>query len=425
MTQGTLDVFIGGVLVGSLHGPDPLSFTYADDCLNGLVAVPFADIIPLQQGAISSVEVTAFFENLLPEGDQRLLLEAKHHVSTVFGLLSEVGGDTAGSVVILPAGARPELDSYAKLNWDDVGKMLANSTAIEGVEPVMPRVGNHVSISGAQNKLLISIDVDGSPLFPLGASISTHILKPDIVRANSSIWASAINETIMMRAAKLCGLPVAEVDYVGGSVKSCLVKRYDRIKDPETERWVRIYQADLCQLLNKPSTVKYENDGGPSFKDCYLMVKAKSALPAVDCLNMLKWLFFNLYTGNNDSHAKNISMMATAQGLRLAPFYDLMCTRVYSGLSVNFAFRIGDSFQAGKVSADDVFMLADSIGVTRKYLLDIAATLATKVEAAVPGAVSQLESDLDYTEKVLAERIMQNVADITKKVRARILLGEH
>lgn len=37
-------------------------------------------------------------------------------------------------------------------------------------------------------------------------------------------------------------------------------------------------------------------------------------------------------------------------GLRLATFYDLMIPRVYSGLSNNFAFSIGDKFESHPVS---------------------------------------------------------------------------
>jgi serine/threonine-protein kinase HipA len=57
-------------------------------------------------------------------------------------------------------------------------------------------------------------------------------------------------------------------------------------------------------------------------------VRQYSSAPAVDLLNLLRWVFFNLYTGNNDSHAKNLSVyQPPGQGVRLTPFYDLMCTR--------------------------------------------------------------------------------------------------
>jgi serine/threonine-protein kinase HipA len=98
------------------------------------------------------------------------------------------------------------------------------------------------------------------------------------------------------------------------------------MSDDETLR--RLWQADFCQVAGVPSTVKYEFDGGPSFKDCYELLKKSSVAPANDLLNLLRWLFFNLYVGNNDSHAKNLALLAMPEGLRLAPFYDRMCTSV-------------------------------------------------------------------------------------------------
>ncbi|MDB5746520.1 MAG: type toxin-antitoxin system HipA family toxin, partial [Massilia sp.] len=49
--------------------------------------------------------------------------------------------------------------------------------------------------------------------------------------------------------------------------------------------------------------VKYEADGGPSFRDCFEILRT-SARPGVDRRSVLRWLFFNLYVGKNDSHAK-------------------------------------------------------------------------------------------------------------------------
>ena len=106
------------------HDTEPLSFSYSQDCLSGLISVPFSSIIPLKAGAISTIDVTAYFENLLPEGEQRKLLEAKNHVSTVFGLLSTVGGDTAGSLMILPEGKTPQPDEYLAVTWQDIALSL-------------------------------------------------------------------------------------------------------------------------------------------------------------------------------------------------------------------------------------------------------------------------------------------------------------
>jgi serine/threonine-protein kinase HipA len=420
-TPKQLIVFVNGALSGYLHDTIPLSFSYSDDALNELIFVPFSVIIPLRAGKINSIEVLSFFENLLPEGDQRTILEMRYHATSVFGLLSEVGLDTAGSVVIAPIGSELEPAGYKSSSWADIKKMITGSLY---ENDAMPSIANHAAISGAQNKMLLSIDADGNPLIPLGASISTHILKLDIIRPGSKIWGSASNETLMMKTAKLCGLPVADVSYIP-EVNSCLVKRYDRVYDAAAGCVSRIYQADLCQILGKPSAVKYENDGGPSFKECYLTVKERSNVPSVDASNLLKWLFFNLYTGNNDSHAKNLSMLADqGGGMRLAPFYDLMCTRAYSGLSINFAFKIGSHYQAGLIESGDISLLASEIGVKDRYIFDIAKDMSNKVIKHVQIAANELSEIVGYNDKIVIERITQSVLSIAKKMESRLVPDE-
>jgi serine/threonine-protein kinase HipA len=205
-------------------------------------------------------------------------------------------------------------------------------------------------------------------------------------------------------------------------VKACLVERYDRVRRDDGTL-ARLWQADLCQYAGKPSDVKYEADGGPSFRDCFEILKASSR-PGVDQRNALRWLFFNLYVGNNDSHAKNLSMIASAEGLRLAPFYDLMSTRVYSGLGRNFAFSIGGESEPGKIGPAQLAKFAASLKVAPKYLQRIARDMAAQVETAIPKAVEELLPALGPAEKVMAQRLEQKIGSIVRKMRNRILAGD-
>ncbi len=417
----SLGVFVDNVRVGTLHDTDPLSFTYTQDCLGGLVSVPFSVLVPLKPGRISIPAVTSFFENLLPEGDQRALLQARYHVTTVFGMLSKVGGDTAGSVVILPEGQNPQPDDYLPVSWDDIGALVNNATA--AAPAVIAAADSNASLSGAQHKLLLLLGDGGKPSLPLNASISTHILKPDIKRTGLKVLSSAINETLIMKLAHACKLPTAHVEYLP-KVQSCLVERFDRERD-EAGKLKRLYQADLCQLLGKPSGVKYENDGGPSFKDCYDLVKNSSAVPLTDCHNLVQWLFFNLLAGNNDSHAKNLSMLDTHGRLRLAPFYDLMCTQVYTGLSTHFAFRVGRHFEPGQIDHQDVRALADSIGVNRRLMFRIALDIADRIEKTLPGVAEALLplTPTGSSERILLDRVSKTIHGNIKKIRARFAPG--
>lgn len=418
-----LSVFGPDGRIGTLYPAEPLSFQYSPEWLKKRDAQPLHPAMPLSAAPIDSSFVTAFFENLLPEGDQRKLISMCEQVSTVFGLLSRVGGESAGSVVLLPEGEEPGEPVYQRLTWEQVDALVhrdanpAERDAIEEAAKELPTP--RMSISGAQYKLLLYIGDDGMPQRPMGSSPSTHILKPDIVRSDINVFASAANETIMMLAAHKCGMSTATVSYQPVT-RACLVERYDR-RRMEDGILRRIWQADFCQLLGKPSDVKYEHDGGPGFQECFALLK-KSSQPGVDQRQLLRWLFFNLYTGNNDSHAKNLAMIAAGRGMRLAPFYDLMCTRVYTGLGAHFAFSIAGETDPGKLTHEHIAELAGQLGIGVKYLDGVAKAMADAVDAAVSAAAAEVIPLLDVSERVLAQRVVDKVASITRRMRQRIVL---
>lgn len=412
----TLDVFKDGQRIGLLFDSEPLSFQYADACLKGELAAPFVDLIPLSAERQSGPEIGAFFENLLPEGEQRAIVEARHHVSSVFGLLSMLGGETVGALVIMSAGQSLN-PGYIDTSWATI---LDARDKLGEDENASRALGN--TISGAQHKVLLYLDgATDTPRLPRGAALTTHILKPDITHTRAKVWASAINETLIMRAAERCGLGVANVRYIN-EAKSCLVERFDRQSNDGTN-WQRFHQADLCQLLGIKSDTKYERDGGPSFAQCYHLVKQKSSNPAQDCMRLLRWLFFNLYVGNYDSHAKNLSLLYRDGEVRLSPFYDLMCTAIYPGLSRNFAMTVGGEYAPGKMGAHSLELLAQAVDVNQRRLKTMALDLAVEVAAAVEGAAHELSAQTGPTEQAAIGRIVQWVASNTGKLVSRFGQG--
>lgn len=409
-------------LVGTLRPSDPLSFAYSEAWLARPGAGRLHPGIPLEPGWTDTPFVAAFFENLLPEGDQRKMVSLREQLTSVYGLLSRVGGESAGAYVLVPEGELPQAPIYQPLTWEQVdvlvhasGARAAERAAIEQAAQGMPQP--RMSISGAQFKVLLYLNRQGHPARPMGNAPSTHILKPDIVRNDISVFASSVNETIVMLAAANCGLHVAKVSYQPVA-KACLVERYDRVRR-EDGSLRRLWQADFCQLLGKQSDVKYEHDGGPSFEDCYELLKI-SAQPAVDRLQLLRWLFFNLCAGNNDSHAKNLSMITTPAGLRLAPFYDLMCTRVYPGLGAHFAFTIAGESEPGKLTRDHLTQLANTLRVAPRYLLKLAADVSRQVALSIPAAAAEVLPLLAPGERVMAERLVHKITSVSGRMERRL-----
>ena len=411
-----LDVFFGDEYVGSLHDTSPLSFEYSTQWLNRREPATVA-FIPLAAARNDSVAVAAFFENLLPEGELRSYITATKKASTLFALLLEVAGDTAGGFVILPAGQRPEAPSYEPTSWEAMGKFLSQKSA--AAIDIKSGGKTRISLAGAQDKASIAIFEDGVPQLPRGTSPSTHILKPDIRRL-AKVWHSAANEAIIMLTAAQCGLPTAEVFYEPHT-QSCVVKRFDRLTQPDGTL-ARLIQYDLCQLSGTVSEKKYEKEGGPGVAQCVQLIRQYSSAPAVDLKNLVSWLFFNLYTGNNDSHAKNLSVcQVPGSGVRLTPFYDLMCTRLYPGLSQEFALAIGGEVMPGAITQAHVRQMAKEMGIGPAFALSIADDMAKQIPDAIAAATESVQPILSSGAQPLALRLQRFVLQTTKQTAKRIL----
>jgi serine/threonine-protein kinase HipA len=222
-----------------------------------------------------------------------------------------------------------------------------------------------------------------------------------------------------MRIAAHCGLPTAEV-FHEPNTQACVVRRFDRITRADGSLG-RLVQYDLCQLAGTVSEKKYEKEGGPGIVACAELIRRYSTQPAVDLRNFVQWVFFNLYVGNNDSHAKNLSVYRVpGRGAMLAPFYDLMCTRLYPGLSREFAFSIGGETRPGSVTGKNVVAMAQQLGMQPRFVLGQATELAKKIPGAVEKAVEAIGPGLPPGGKEVAVRLRRFVLTNTRKALARL-----
>lgn len=417
-SDDTLEVYHGDRHVGRLHGAQPLRFEYDPAWLEHPEAVRLSPALPLSQQIHVGDAVLAYFENLLPEGDLRHHLELRHHTTSVFGLLKAIGGDTASGFTLLPPGESPASPYYRPISWEALAEHLHHRER----GPLLSQQGEEarISLAGAQDKLLLMVQEDGSPAIPEGSAPSSHILKPDI-QGLRDVWATAINETFCMQLAAELGLDVAEASYQPDT-RACLVRRYDRAPD-EQGGLRRLHQLDFCQLAGTPSLIKYENDGGPGLVRCRELMQQEGT-PAKDLQRLIAWFFFNLLIGNNDSHAKNLAILYTDQGPRLAPFYDLMSTTLYSGLSRRFAFRIAGEDRPGSIERSHLEALARSMRFQPRYFLRQGLELAERMPAAIDTTLSNLSAEANQgTEQTLLERLQQRLLSNCRKLPERWTVG--
>lgn len=409
-----LDVYRENQLVGTLFDEAPIRFVYDATWLKSQ-RVGISPQLPLSQIAHSGPVVESYFENLLPEAGIRDLLKLKHQVTSTFGLLSVIGGDTASDLTILPEGEAPQLPQYTSITWQDIADEFTQQQGV--IRNIQEEDGLRVSLAGAQRKLSICIDHDGNPLLPLGSSPSTYIVKPDIVGI-AGVWASAINETCIMTLAARLGLGVAEVSYQP-IAKACVIKRYDRTLNTQGNI-KRLHQLDLCQIDGKPSTIKYESDGGPTLQRCRELL-SQSGVMAADTKRFIQWLFFNLYVGNHDSHAKNLSIYYSPEGdVRLTPFYDLMSTSLYPGLSRKFAFNIGGESALSGIHQAHIVAMACALGFKPQYVLKVAEEISDNLLAELNTVSEDIHVMVSAgTEQTMVERLSQHIASNTKSLQKR------
>jgi serine/threonine-protein kinase HipA len=145
-----------------------------------------------------------------------------------------------------------------------------------------------------------------------------------------------------MALANELGLNVPETFILNEDDRAYVIERYDRKVDEEG-RIIRIHQEDFCQALGYSYREKYEEHGGPGFRECFNLVK-EFRNPLADKIKLINLTVFNYLICNYDCHSKNISLLCN-EGMApsLAPFYDLVCVGVYN-LPSDLAMSIGGVF---------------------------------------------------------------------------------
>jgi serine/threonine-protein kinase HipA len=177
-----LAVFAGEQLVGHLQESQQyeLLFSYAPDWLSNPKAIALSANLPLTEQTFTGDAVTAFFENLLPEGDVLNFISQAAQISqaNIFGLLERFGGDTAGAFSILPEGMKPTGEPhYLPVTSEAIKAWFERS---RGIPLDICGEQARMSLSGAQDKTTVFIDDQGSFSIPLAAAPSSHIIKPSI-----------------------------------------------------------------------------------------------------------------------------------------------------------------------------------------------------------------------------------------------------
>jgi serine/threonine-protein kinase HipA len=388
-----LDVYLHRERVGRLvqNNQGDVLFEYDDVWLNNPKAKFLSQSLPLAKKRFNRRECRAFFAGVLPEGGKRELIARNLGISARndFAMLEGIGGECAGAVTFLPEGVvLPEGDDtyrpVSKAELATILRSLPRRPLLAGEQ------GVRLSLAGAQDKIALRME-DGAISLPLNGAPSTHILKPQIDEFPGVVF----NEALCMRLAGAVGIPTANVET--GQVEGIdyiLVERYDRTHivpgSGGPARLEREHQEDFCQALGVVSEHKYQNEGGPSLKQCFELVRDCSSLAVTDLQSLFEAVIFNWLVGNNDAHGKNFSLIYKASGqTRLAPLYDVVSTAAYPGLSRRMAMKIGGEYESERVGPRQIEKLAEETKLSAPLALNRVPELAERVIATLPAVIPE------------------------------------
>lgn len=403
--EAGLDVYLWDQLAGRLWLDEKRRFVFQYDAgwINTKGAIPLSLNLPVRTDIFPADLSRSFFSNLLPEAEIKRIIAQRLRISESndFAMLKSIGGECAGAVSVFPSGFIPKAQpGYKELRDEELHKVIRDLPK----RPLMAGVeGMRLSLAGAQNKLPVYME-DERIFIATGNAPSTHILKPPIKDLEDTVE----NETFCMMLAQKLGLQTPQVSIHRGLDKLYIIQRYDRNRDKEGNL-VRLHQEDFCQALGFLPDQKYESEGGPSLVDCFRLLQEKSISPAADRLALLKWVIFNFLIGNADAHAKNLAMIFTSHGPRIAPFYDLICTQVYPDLTQRLAMGIGGENRPAWVQKRHWERFSELVAIKSNLA---SKTLKDMSENIIPAAQSLLNAFNKASGKC---GIIEKIMDVIKK----------
>jgi serine/threonine-protein kinase HipA len=363
-----------------------LIFQYSSEWLAHPDAIALSHSLPLRTSAFVDGPVKSYFAGLLPEGQLRQVISQHLHVSSQneFAILEKIGGECAGAVSLLKAGAVPSVPQDTDLmpQWLSDEQFVKILDELPRRPMLAGKDGLRLSLAGAQDKLPVIAQWSKAQglriALPLDGAPSTHILKPQIAGLEGSV----ANEAFCLALARELGLTAAQAQVCSVQGREfLLVQRYDRTGDLKRRvnaKVQRLHQEDFCQALGIMPEFKYQNEGGPDLARCFALLREITRPSAPHVLRLLDAVIFNALIGNHDAHAKNFSILYNPRA-GFASLYDVLCTAVYAGLSDKMAMKIGSQYRISYLQERHWEQLAQQAGLspaqTRKRVKQLALLL--------------------------------------------------
>ena len=361
--------------------------------------------IPLDVKAYNYTELPPVFEENIPEGINRDILETNTRESDEFELLLKLE-DNIGDLYFSKTtetfhSQLKKGESYLNL----LPEILATNKKIEVLDNINIKLDEiHLfpenfdltklaiqksdGISGFQYKKLVNLDFEKKEISAEDGKSKEYILKPysklkaDPLNPHYFPHIS-INEHLFMSFAK------NELDFrvpYSAIIKRdideefhYIVKRFDRYG---THRFSKNTFAPFLGLV---SSTKYDTSSEQIFKRI-----AKEIISPKERMELLKHYVYSVIIVHEDMHVKNLSLIFEGGKVLFAPLYDIACTGIYD-TSKGFDSHISINGKQNNIRPNDFKPLCKLLNINFKSFKKEAYKIASIYEERLPLYIEELK----------------------------------
>jgi serine/threonine-protein kinase HipA len=350
MTARAAQVFLHQQSVGSLIEDDQgfiqfrISEAFHRDPHAAILGQWFVDHPETHPRGARPGDLPTFFENLIPEGDLRLLLEERLRVrpGDDLALLCAVGGDLPGAVIVqLQEGDAPA--AVPRRSSDETDSGMRFSLAGVQLKFSMVRSGERFVMPGSDSR--------GEWIAKIALDAYAELCANEWVTME---WARNagfdVPRTELRTLADLVDVP----HHGNAAAPVFVIQRYDRKAEGQ-----RVHQEDFQQIVGRRAAGKYDD---VTYEGLTLL--ATRICDEAAHQEMLRRLAFMVASGNSDAHMKNWSVIYPHGSSRaeLSPLYDQVFTAQWPQFAEKLALKLGGTKEFAAITLDRFRELARRVG---------------------------------------------------------------
>ncbi len=399
-----LYVHKAGELAGYLFEmPTSYRFIYDLDFLVNLSS-PISTL-KLSTGYYDFKELPPVFEQNLPEGINREILQVKTKESVDFKLLDKLEDNIGDLYFSKSPENNKSIKSFSGSYLNVLDEILGTNKKIHILEDfsidledryIFPQNYDiskqenkqNDGISGFQYKKLCNINFEQKKISFDEGLAKEYIFKPySKLKAdkNSEYYFPhiGINEHLFMSFAKNeLGFRVpysAVLKKAEDEEYHYIVKRFDRYNNH------RFSKNTFAAFLGLSSARKYDTSSENMFKRI-----AKELLSPHERMELLKHYVYSLIIVHEDMHSKNLSLIYDGNKVLFAPLYDVACTGVYQ-TSRGYESHLSINGKQRHIRVNDLKNLCKILGVDFKGFKKEASSIALAYKTKLPSYLDELD----------------------------------